>query len=344
MLKIERINPIEYPGWDDSLLSMDRSTFFHSSAWTRVLSESYGYLPIYFIIRKNGIITGLMPVMEVKSFLTGKRGVSLPFTDICEPVAENQEEFDALLSEATKYGRRAGWKHIEIRGGSDFLSNEPVAAEHVVHSLKLSADDTVVSRNFKPSVNRNIRKAEKGGVTIALEHSLGSVSAYYQLHCRTRRYHGLPPQPWPFFRKIHQHVIAPGKGFVALSSYQDRWVAGAIFAIYRDQAMYKYGASDRRFQYLRPNNLILDEAIRWCCRNEIRKFSFGRTELNNEGLAQFKRGWGADEGRVQYYKFDLRSNRFVGEEKGMKASYTAFKALPLPVLRLAGNLLYRHAG
>jgi hypothetical protein len=170
------------------------------------------------------------------------------------------------------------------------------------------------------------------------------VAAYYRLHCATRWHHGLPPQPWSFFRKLHEHVIAPGKGIVALAEFQNQWIAGAVFAHHRDRAIFKYGASDPRYQHLRPNNLVMWEAIRWCCRSGMRSLSFGRTELNNEGLAHFKRGWGAAEGRVQYHKFDLRSNRFVGEEKGMKASYTAFKVLPLPVLRLAGNLLYRHAG
>ena len=44
-MNISIINPIKHPDWDDLLLTADRATFFHTTAWARVLSESYGYKP-----------------------------------------------------------------------------------------------------------------------------------------------------------------------------------------------------------------------------------------------------------------------------------------------------------
>jgi hypothetical protein len=342
-LNISILNPSEYPQWDD-LLPAERATFFHSSAWARVLSESYGYLPLYFSVIDNGRLSGLIPVMEIKSFLTGRRGVSLPFTDMCHPLAESRPEFEALLKQAAQYGRQAGWKYIEVRGGDDFLPNQPSSAEHFVHCLELNADEAGVCRNFKPNIRRNIRKAEKEGVQAKIENSIEAMVAFYRLNCVTRQRHGLPPQPWSFFMKLHEHVVARDRGFLTLAEFQNQWIAGAVFAKFRNQAIYKHGASDSRFQHLRPNNLVMWEAIRWCCRNGINNFSFGRTEPENEGLLQFKRGWGAIESRLQYYKFDLSANCFTAEKAVLKTSYAAFKALPLPMLRLAGHLLYRHVG
>ncbi|RPJ11072.1 MAG: methicillin resistance protein, partial [Deltaproteobacteria bacterium] len=77
-MNISILNPIEHPDWDDLLLTADRATFFHTTAWARVLSESYGYKPLYFAAIDNGKLAGLIPVMEIDSWLTGKRGVSLP--------------------------------------------------------------------------------------------------------------------------------------------------------------------------------------------------------------------------------------------------------------------------
>jgi CelD/BcsL family acetyltransferase involved in cellulose biosynthesis len=343
-LKVELINPVEHPHWDDLLLTSDQTTFFHSSAWAQVLSESYGYIPRYFTAIENGKLIGLLPVMEIKSFLTGRRGVSLPFTDSCDPLAGDQDSFEALLNEAAEYGRQAKWKYIEIRGGSSFLANQPASAEHFVHCLDLNADEAEVSSHFKSNIRRNIRKAEKEGVAVTLERSWDSVNAFYKLHCVTRRHHGLPPQPRSFFRKIYEHIIAAGKGFVALARYKNQWVAGAVYLLYRDHAIYKYGASDRGFLYLRPNNLVMWEAIRWCCHNSLRSLGFGRTDSENEGLRRFKRGWGAKEGKFIYHKLDLSSSRFVNDKAGRKTSYAAFKSLPHPMLRLAGHLLYRHVG
>lgn len=343
-MHVSILNPLTYPHWDDLLLTTGRATFFHTSGWARVLVESYGYNPLYFTILEDGKLSGLIPVMEVKSFLTGKRGVSLPFTDMCDPVAGTPETFDRLLKDITAYGRQAGWKHFEIRGGGNFLPNKPVSAEHLVHSLELTSDATEVSRNFKSNIRRNIRKAEKEGVTVSLERSREAVAAFYKLHCGTRRHHGLPPQPRSFFGKIYEHVIAAGKGFVALAEYKGKPVAGAVYACFHDHAVYKYGASDRGLQHLRPNNLVMWEAIRWCCRNGVRTFGFGRTEPDNEGLLQFKRGWGAAEEKLGYYRYDIKNREFAVRNAGPKTSHDVFKMLPLPMLRLAGNLLYRHVG
>jgi len=57
----------------------------------------------------------------------------------------------------------------------------------------------------------------------------------------------------------------------------------------------KYGASEKAYHHLRPNNLIMWEAIKWCAQNGFKTFSLGRTEPENEGLLQFKQGWGTTE-------------------------------------------------
>ena len=246
------------------LLTADRATFFHTTAWARVLSESYGYKPLYFATIDNGKLAGLIPVMEINSFLTGKRGVSLPFTDICHPVADTAANFQALMDRITEYGHRAGWKFIGIRGGTAQLQGVQHCAENFTHILALSEDETGLKKTFRESTQRNIRHAEKAGVEVRLSHTRDALVDFYRLHCMTRRLHGLPPQPWSFFSKIHEHVIAREKGFVALGVHAGKTVAGAVYFHFRDRAVYKYGASDRFHQNLRANNLVMWEAIRWC--------------------------------------------------------------------------------
>ena len=121
-------------------------------------------------------------------------------------------------------------------------------------------------------------------------------------------------------------------------------IAGAVYFQWNRKAIYKYGASDRRYLDLRPNNLIMWEAIKRYSGTGYGSFDFGRTETENTGLIQFKSGWGTKERKLYYFKYDLRKNRYVAAATGKKSSYALFKHLPLPVLRLTGNLLYRHVG
>jgi len=49
---------------------------------------------------------------------------------------------------------------------------------------------------------------------------------------------------------------------VVLASFDQENVAGAIYFHLGEKAVFKYGASDKKFQHLRANNLVMWEAIK----------------------------------------------------------------------------------
>ena len=70
---------------------------------------------------------------------------------------------------------------------------------------------------------------------------------------------------------------------------------------------------------------------------------FGRTSPGNEGLRRFKLGFGAREEEIRCCKYDFRAGRFVTDADRAEGWFNGiFGRLPLPLLRLAGQLLYRH--
>ncbi|MGP8330794.1 MAG: lipid II:glycine glycyltransferase FemX [Methanosarcinaceae archaeon] len=282
--------------------------------------------------------------MEVKSFITGTRGVSLPFTDYCSLITTDKTLFRDTFAKAIQFGKKNSWKTFELRGGGDeYCKNLTACSTYYTHTLNLAKDRQEIFAGFRGSTKRNIKKAIKEGVNVILSNSLESVKEFYRLNCMTRKEHGLPPQPYFFFKKIYEHIIFPKKGFVALAYYHKKIIAGAVYFHFGEKAVYKYGASDKTCQKLRANNLVMWEAIKWYAQNSFRQFSFGRTELDHEGLLQFKRGWGVKEETINYYRFDLTKDAFVKKSK-IKSSYSFFKKMPIPLLKLTGSLLYRHVG
>ena len=345
MNPINIINPINYEGWDELLLTNDKTTFFHTSAWARVLHESYRYKPLYFTLIDNGKLKALISIMEIKSFLTGLRGVSLPFADHCPPIAESEEDFNNTFNEVINYGKKADWKTIDLKCCSKYLRGTALPFEtFLTHDLNLTQTEQKMYSTLRDSTKRNINKANQKGVQVIIDNSTESVKEYYRLNCVTRKKHGLPPQPYFFFKKIYEHIISRKKGHVVLAIYQEKAVAGAVFLHFNNQALFKYGSSDPRYLYLRPNNLVLWKAIQRYCQNEVKTLNFGRTELKNKGLTQFKRGWGTKEEILNYYKYDLKKDCFLTKRAGIKSSYNFFRILPMPFLRLTGSLLYRHVG
>lgn len=344
-MKVQNINPVECAKWDELLLTNDQCTFFHTSAWAKVLHESYSYKPLYFISICDDRLNTLVPIMEIKSLLTGPRGVSLPFTDHCPPIACNEKAFNETLNVVIQYGKKANWKALDIKGGIKYLRGTTLPSEtFLTHNLDLSQTEQEIFSTFRGNTKRNIKKAIQKGVHVKIRNTIESVKEYYKLQCLTRKRHGLPPQPLYFFKKIYEHIISQKKGFVALATHRNKVIAGAVFFQFGKKAIFNYGASDSTYWYLRPNNLAMWEAIRWYCQRGYKTFNFGRTELRNKGLLQFKRGWDTREEILNYYKYDIIKDCFVTQKSGIKSSYGFFRIMPEPILRLTGNILYRHVG
>jgi hypothetical protein len=342
-LSLEVVNPMHCPGWDDRLLTNPEYSFFHTSFWAKVLSDSYGYSPHYVASIDHYKISVLLPVMEVNSVLTGRRGVSLPFSDYCDPLIAEGIPFEPVMMWVIEYGRNVGWKTIELRSTECLFRENAPSSSYFRHVMELTDGEERILSRLRDSTKRNIRKAGKEGVTVRISRSLESVETFYRLNCLTRKEHGLPPQPLFFFRNLHRHILSKGLGITVLASHGDIDIAGCLYLQFGEKAFYKYGASDRKYQHLRANNLVMWEAIRWFSRNGCKTLCFGRTEPENEGLRQFKTGWGTREESLYYYKYDLSKKQYIRDRLWIYGFHNrVFENMPIPLSRIVGSLMYRH--
>jgi hypothetical protein len=344
-MDIQIINPINRPDWDKLIIKTPGYSFFHSSSWAKTLNDSYQYTPIYFTLFKDDRIVALIPCMDVSSVLTGHKGVSLPFSDYCEPVFGSLSEFNELFNHITDYGRKCKWKYLELRGAQKALNGTMSSEKYLHHSIDLTMKENFIFSNFRKGTKSAIHKAAREGVEVKILKTIESVNEFCKLNCITRKRHGLPPQPYRFFKNFFKHIISMNLGFVALASFQEKIIAGAVFALFGEKAMYKYAASDTNFQYLRANNLILWEAIQWLCKYEYKSLCLGRTELENDGLRRFKTGWNTTEDVIEYYRYDMEKDAFM-EVSQMVGDFNTmlFRRMPVPLLKIIGSLLYRHIG
>ena len=337
------INPLEYADWDSLVATHVQSSFFEGAAWAQVLNETYGHRPNYFCEISDGRLHRLLPCMEVSSAVTGRRGVSLPFSDFCGPLSEDGS-VKPLFEAAMEYGRERKWRYLECRNHCDDWSSERAASlTFHGHVIELECGEDELFKRLDGAVRRGIRKAESEGLRVDFSTSPEAVSEYFTLHCLTRRRHGLPPQPFRFFRNIARYTLARGHGFVATARLGQKPLAASLFFHSGSEAIYKFGASDYAFQKMRPNNLVMWEAIKRCAASGLARLHLGRTSLGNEGLRQFKLGFGAREERIEYRKYDFTKRAFVTSKERSEGWFNrVFRSLPLPALRLAGEVLYPH--
>jgi len=344
-MDVKILDPLQEAGWDRFILGFEGCSFFHSSGWARVLKETYGYQPVVLQATANGRVTAIFSLMHINSFLTGRRGVSMPFSDFCATLLTDRSVTAEAMQTLLEFGRERKWKYIELRGDVAMPQEDPVFARYYHHVLDLSQDSQRIFKNFRNSTQRNIKKSLNEGVTVRHATSLDAMEKFYALNCITRRRHGLPPQPFKLFVKIFEHLITKGHGFVVTAKWQDQVIAAAIFLNFGEMALYKYGASEASCQHVRANNLIMWEAIKWYCQNGYKTFSFGRTDVDHDGLLQFKRGWGAREESLPYYRIDPCSGQAMRKGTQRHRSYVKYSSkLPITALKTFGTLMYRHVG
>jgi hypothetical protein len=337
------VSPLNEPDWDSAVARLPGVTFFHSAAWARVLFSAYGFELRYLVRNARGAYHTVLPLAEVNSWLTGRRGVSLPFSDLCGPLTCEADTIPRLLDALSEYGHRQRWKYWEIRGGCEHFPGGHASVSFWGHSLPLIADFPALLARFEPAHRRAIRKAEKSNVTAEFSRGIDAVRAFHQLLCLTRRRHGLPPQPFSFFAAIHQEVLEKKLGVVVLARHGSVPIAGAIFFESFGGATYKFGASDEAYQHLRGNNLVMARAIEHFAQRKFSSLDFGRTSLGNSGLRQFKLGWGANEHRIDYARYDLQKDCYVTTPDQSHGWHTrVFQRLPGIVSRALGVALYRH--
>ncbi|HEY0551087.1 MAG TPA: GNAT family N-acetyltransferase [Verrucomicrobiae bacterium] len=337
------VDPTLDPAWDALLWTHPRATFFHSSAWAKTLTDAYGFQCRYIAATNNGELRGLLPLMEARSWLRGARGVSLPFTDECPPLLSHGITSESLLDVATNEGRSRGWKHLELRGSHDGFEGLPESVSFYGHVLGLNtrAEDTFAQ--FDDSVQRALRKAERNGVRVEFGTDLKSVRAYYRLHCRTRTRLGAPPQPFRFFEKLGENILEKGHGFVALAMHGPQPIAGAVFLRFARQAIYKFSASDERFQDLRGPNLVIWQSIRRLIEAGVMELDFGKTSCSNEGLRRFKRNWGSQERLIRYARYCFARKSFVKiDDLAAGAHARLFALMPVVLSRWVGRAVYPH--
>lgn len=337
------INPVHNPGWDLVIALHRDATCFHTSAWAKVLHKTYNHQPFYLQFSRGGRLVALIPLMEVCSRLTGRRGVCLPFSDVCEPLIFDPEAASVIKDCLVSFARERRWKHLEIRGGRSFQPACSSTAKYYGHTLDLRLRVEELTNRFSSPVRRAIRKAQRNDVSTLVVRDRQAIGNFYRLHVQTRRRHGLPPQPASFFLNIYEHIIKPGLGFIVLAQRGVRPIAAAIFFRFGKSAVYKYGASDKRFQEFRANNLVMWQGIQFLVRTGAEKLHFGRTECENYGLRRFKLSWDTQEETIHYFRIDP-SGRECLETPHRRTGFhnKVFGKLPLAFNRLAGSIIYPH--
>jgi CelD/BcsL family acetyltransferase involved in cellulose biosynthesis len=342
MLCVETLDPLADPRWQRFVESSPSGGIFHHREWLRLLHEQYGYWLLAHCVTEDGELLAGLPFALVSSRLTGKRLVAVPFSDVCAPVLAGGERDTlalATLLDAVRAEREREGVDVEIRTPVEGFGD---GGGFYHHELALTADVEQLRRGFSKGVKWGISRARREGVEVRRACDKQALGQFYDLHLRTRRRQGVPTQPKRFIDRFAT-LFEQDLGFVLLACVEDEPVAAAVFLAFNGVLTYKYGASNPAHLKLQPNNALLMEAMSWGCEHGMHTFDLGRTDLENEGLRSFKRGWGTTERELSYACLPAHE---PGAARGGVPGVVKTMISRTPPLtgRLVGAALYRHFG
>lgn len=335
---------ISDPRWLHFITTHPNATIFHHPAWIDLLGECYRYKSVALVImdQKEQIKSGL-PLMQINSWLTGHRWVSLPFSDFCQPLVSENVGTEEFPGELLNWWASGNCVKTQIRWPLPEHKAITTGQTYAHHINNLLPDFNQVRRTFKPKVNQFIRQAEKANLSIRQSSEWQDVFTYYKLHLMTRKRQGVPAQSLRYFHLLWHKLISQGLGFVLLVYQNAHPIAGAVFLHWNQGLVYKYGASDPTYWNLRPNHLLFWHAIRWGCEHGYDTLDWGRTDIDHRSLQDFKRSWGSQERKMHYSVLiqgpAARETRSGSNQRILK---TIIQHSPTWVCKTIGELLYGH--
>ena len=93
------------------------ANIFHHPLWETCLADCYGYRgSVFAVLNEYSRILAGLPLMQTNSVLTGRRWVSLPFSDHCIPLYSNEAALRQLTKELVHFSNDRNNPRIELRG------------------------------------------------------------------------------------------------------------------------------------------------------------------------------------------------------------------------------------
>jgi CelD/BcsL family acetyltransferase involved in cellulose biosynthesis len=347
-MAVYSINPLTDPRWDALLADHPRAAVFHTRGWLQALQRTYGYQPI--VLTTSGPLEPLrngLVFCQLESWISGRRLVSLPFSDHCDPLIDSVDDERKLLEAALEFARETRCRYTEIR--PSLMSWQPVANSWCpserfrFHALSLQASEQeLFSRMHSDCIRRKVRRAEKERLEYIQGTERPLLHDFYELLVQTRGRHGVPPPPMEWFRDLFQSMNGCIK--IRIAAKDGRPVAAILTLDFRTTVTYKYGGSDDEYNHLGGMPFLFWKLIQEARQQGMRLLDLGRSGEDNPGLITFKNRLGANSDIITYWRGSGGHPVSPCAQVLGRVGKLLFRSLPRPILIASGRILYKHAG
>ena len=327
--------------WNRYVESNPAASLYHRAEWQALIKKTFGHSGYYFSARDNtGHITGVLPLIRLRSRLFGDFMVSMPYFNYGGAVADHPLIEQRLMEAAAQQGARLGVSHIEFR--DDTPRRElPARTEKVNMILPLPDTPDELWQAFTPKLRAQIKRPQRENpqvLTGGVEH----LDDFYAVFSRNMRDLGTPVYSRTFFLNILDAF--PDTSRLVVVRLADRPVAAGFLIGHRDTLEIPWASTLSDVNRLSINMLLYWEVLSYAVKQGYRNFDFGRSSKAS-GTYRFKQQWGA-EPRALYWHYWQASGGTLPSLNPDNPRYALaikiWQRLPLTVTTALGPLIVKN--
>lgn len=350
MLQPVWLTEADYPAWDALAAAHPRAVVANLSGWMRAVERAFPHIRGRVLAlrdRTTGNLVAGLPLYDARSWLMGRRIISVPFGTLCEPVMAQPEFWPVLAKEIHKFAEEVGASRIQIRA----LQPLPMGAEcgfevstvkH--HYLDLTPPEAVLLNSFsRMAVRKRIQHAVKSGIVVRPGLEARDWLVFDELFTRTRIRLALPPIPRRIFGLLWQH-LGPRHCGLFIATAEAKPVGALFYTVCGGCLVLEHSGCDIGSRASGVLQLLYWEAIQLAKKLGCVRCSFGRTPPDQIGLIEHKRHWATVEEDVPVlgYPPSGEAKGFSTGSSGYKIARWLLQRVPHPAARLLGHFAYRH--
>ena len=326
----------DYSRWDDFVKANNEATFFHQAGWKEVISKAFGHDTYYIYVEHNGLITGILPLVHIKSLFFGNSLVSIAPCVYGGIVANDEESYITLDEESCRLATVLGVDYLEMRNQVQKTPERPHKELYVSFRKKLDSD---VEKNFL-AIPRKQRAMVRKGIEAGLNSVIDNdVNRLYRAYSESVRNLGTPVFSKKYFQ-ILKEVFADQCEILTVL-HNGYLVASVMNFYFKDQVLPYYGGGTDLARNLKGNDFMYWEVMRRAVEKGCKVFDYGRSKIGT-GSYSFKKNWGFNPKPI-FYEFYLVNAKTMPDINPLNPKYkyfiTAWKHLPLAVSQWVGPWL-----
>ncbi len=342
---IERLAAADAAGaaaWDQFVLACPQATFFHRAGWQTVLRDVFGHDTHYLLARRDGRISGVLPLAHVKSWLFGSALTSLPFAVYGGVAADDQASAAALEAQAQALAQELQVPHLELRNLQRRHADWPTQDLYVTFRKAILPDEEANMLAIPRKQRAMVRKGIKNGLTSEVD---TSIDRFFALYASNVHRHGTPALPRRYFAAL-QRVFGNDCEVLTVTGPSGQPLSSVLSFYFRDEVLPYYAGDAESARDLAGNDFKYWELMRRACARGLKTFDYGRSKQGT-GSYSFKKNWGF-EPQPLHYEYCLYKRETVPQNNPTNAKYKlliqTWRRLPLGLANWLGPFVVKSLG